>query len=349
VERDSTLLRRLHLVAGTAIFVVLCAPWFVAVSLANPEFPNFFFVHEHFARYASTVHHRAGPFWYFVPILLVGLLPWTSLAGAALRDAWRARPPRGEFDVQRFLLIWIVTVFVFFSASSSKLPAYALPIVPALALLIGLRVTRMDDTGLLRHLVPNLLAAAGMLLLAAGIMTRAQHGADAVPLYGSYAGWLRHLAIGLMVGAGLLAILRRLPVPRALALVFLALVAEQAGIAGFERLSPLSSAYATAQQIRPYLGPDTRVYNVGRYDQTLPPYLRKPVVLVTHADELAFGLKTEPARWLADFSDFEREWASDTDAIAVMTPALFERAVADGMPVVVLARTQERIVVRKRG
>src|SRR5437868_5011601 len=66
--RDFAVWRRLHLVAGIALFIVLSAPWFIAVSLKNPEFAHFFFIHEHVDRYLTTEHRRTGAIWYFVPL-----------------------------------------------------------------------------------------------------------------------------------------------------------------------------------------------------------------------------------------------------------------------------------------
>src|SRR5204863_272810 len=93
IERDSLTWRRLHLAAGLPLFAGVAAPWFVVVSLRNPAFPGFFFVHEHFARFLTTVHQRVEPWWYFLPLLLVGVLPWVvPLARAAVVITWRARP-----------------------------------------------------------------------------------------------------------------------------------------------------------------------------------------------------------------------------------------------------------------
>ena len=70
VKRDFAWWRKLHLASGGLLFLAVCAPWFIAVSIANPEFPWFFFVHEHLQRYTSTIHQRYQPWYYFVPILL---------------------------------------------------------------------------------------------------------------------------------------------------------------------------------------------------------------------------------------------------------------------------------------
>ena len=65
-------LRRMHWIAGPALFFALAAPWFVVVSLRNPGFADFFFVHEHFQRYLTDQARRPGAVWYFVPLLLAG-------------------------------------------------------------------------------------------------------------------------------------------------------------------------------------------------------------------------------------------------------------------------------------
>jgi len=83
VERDARPWRRLHPLAGVALFALVAAPWFVLVSVRNPSFPGFFFVHEHFTRFLTTVHQRVEPWWYFLPLLLLAVLPW-------LVPLWRA-------------------------------------------------------------------------------------------------------------------------------------------------------------------------------------------------------------------------------------------------------------------
>jgi len=58
-------LREIPWVRGTLLFLVITVPWFIAVSIANPEFPEYFFIHEHLTRFATTVHHRQGPLYYY--------------------------------------------------------------------------------------------------------------------------------------------------------------------------------------------------------------------------------------------------------------------------------------------
>jgi len=120
---------------GVGVFLALAAPWFVAMSLRHPEFPAFFFVHEHVLRFFTKVHHRAGPPWYYLPVLGLGFFPWSPFLLAAGRPAWDWRKRREEF----FLLAWAGVLLLFFSASGSKLVTYILPIFPPLALLVARR------------------------------------------------------------------------------------------------------------------------------------------------------------------------------------------------------------------
>jgi len=136
LRRDIKVLDRLHLLPGLAVFLAIAGPWFFAVSLANEEFAQFFFIHEHFARFLTRAHRRVEPFWYFLPIVAAGFLPWMFAMPAAIASAWREEAGR-EFQPLRIAILWAAFVVLFFSASGSKLPAYVLPAFPPLALVLG--------------------------------------------------------------------------------------------------------------------------------------------------------------------------------------------------------------------
>ena len=162
--RDSTIWRKTAPLTGSALFLAIAAPWFAAVTWVNPDFFSFFFVHEHFARYLTTQHHRQEPWWFFAVVLALGALPWTV---PMLAGWWRALSARlrGGFDPFGFLAVWAGVVFVFFSASGSKMTPYILPLLPALALLGARHVLRMPSARLTwvlcaSALVPALALAA---------------------------------------------------------------------------------------------------------------------------------------------------------------------------------------------
>lgn len=115
------------------IFLLIKAPWHILVSLKNPDFAYKYFIFEHFIRYLTTVHARYKPVWFFFPIILLGLLPWTVFLKTAWLNFWKNR----QDLLLSFLWIWISWVILFFSVSNSKLIPYILPTFPALALLIA--------------------------------------------------------------------------------------------------------------------------------------------------------------------------------------------------------------------
>jgi 4-amino-4-deoxy-L-arabinose transferase-like glycosyltransferase len=119
VTRDRTPWTRLSAARGLPLLLLLAAPWFVLVSLRNPEFARFFFIHEHFERFLTTEHRRTGAWWYFLPMLAVGLLPWTGVFLWGLRRSWNEPVAPGTFAWTRFCLFWSAFVLVFFSISGS--------------------------------------------------------------------------------------------------------------------------------------------------------------------------------------------------------------------------------------
>ncbi|MEO6324380.1 MAG: phospholipid carrier-dependent glycosyltransferase [Thermoanaerobaculia bacterium] len=130
------------------LFLALVVPWHVLVAWRNPDFLNFYFIHEHFDRFAKREHRREGSSLYFVAVILGGFLPWTAFLPRLAETwpgrrlaAWRKRP------TEAFLWIWALLVFLFFSASHSKLIPYIEPIWPAIALLLALGMETARERG----------------------------------------------------------------------------------------------------------------------------------------------------------------------------------------------------------
>jgi 4-amino-4-deoxy-L-arabinose transferase-like glycosyltransferase len=107
-------------------------PWFVGVAWRFPEFPRFFLWEHHVERYVSGVSYHAAPWWYFGPVLVGLLLPWSGIVPWVLGR--RAAPAQGD---RLFLMIWAGVVLAFFSLSRGKLVPYILPALLPLALLVG--------------------------------------------------------------------------------------------------------------------------------------------------------------------------------------------------------------------
>ena len=349
-SRDWALWKRMHFVSGLLVFLAVTVPWFVMVSLRNPEFFQFFFIHEHIDRFLTKAHSRTGPPWYFLPILLVGMLPWTFLMFDAGVRAMRRESATG-FQPKRFLLAWSLFVFVFFSASSSKLPSYILPIFPALALLIGEYLSRIGSRTLAAHMLPALCIGVVALVFAPQA-TRLADIEVPLTLYQGYVPWLTAAAAAVVLGAALALwlSLNGRALAAVLTLGFASLGATQLVLTGHDNLSPSSSTYHLVQQIRPYLKPDANpplpFYSISIYDQTLPFYINRSVTLVEYTGELTFGIEQEPGSFIKDYSVFEQRWRAAPDALAIMHPGTLVYFNQHKVPYTILARDTRRVIVR---
>lgn len=131
-------IRPLYLPGGVALFLAIAAPWHLLAAERNPGWAHFYFFREHWERFTTSDHGRAEPFWFFVPVIALGLFPWVGFLGGAMRAAlpggWARRKDTAD---AWFLVTWAAFVFLFFSQSQSKLIPYILPAFPPLAVLIG--------------------------------------------------------------------------------------------------------------------------------------------------------------------------------------------------------------------
>jgi 4-amino-4-deoxy-L-arabinose transferase-like glycosyltransferase len=133
--------RPLIQIRGWALLVVITLPWFVYVQWRHPEFFRFFILEQHFGRFLTPAIHPE-PLWFYLPVLLGLLLPWTWLLPWTLGDRARWRDP----DC-RFLVIWAAVIVVFFSLSRGKLVPYILPALLPLALLVGHGLAQLTGVG----------------------------------------------------------------------------------------------------------------------------------------------------------------------------------------------------------
>ena len=267
------------------------------VQSRNPEWANFFFIYEHFGRFANEEHDRIGSL-FFVPLVIVGLMPWTpALLKLLHRSGWvnaAAKPTRVQRCVPLFLTIWCVFIFLFFSASKSKLPLPAAHYTAAAA-------ADADHAGRFRSFIPP--PAAADRSRASGVVP------DAIArelrqrcLYTRYGRCV--LRCTSSVGASFFALA-----------VFAAWQLNRRG-RRFDAMlmvpcsPPLAAASrpAVTRHRRPahrannwYMtfaaDPDLKAdpfYSVGLFEQTLQPYLERTTILVDYLDEL--GLVLPPNR-----------------------------------------------------
>ncbi|MGH9683043.1 MAG: phospholipid carrier-dependent glycosyltransferase [Candidatus Acidiferrales bacterium] len=152
--------RLLHPLA-IAGFCVVALPWYVLCALRNAEFLHVFIIEHNFERYLTPVFMHRQPFWFFGPIVLLALLPWTALLCPAAQEGLSLWREKSWSDSPGFFFAcWAVFPVLFFSFSQSKLPGYILPAIPPLALLLAVALERATRTGTGR---------AGLILSAVGV------------------------------------------------------------------------------------------------------------------------------------------------------------------------------------
>jgi 4-amino-4-deoxy-L-arabinose transferase-like glycosyltransferase len=350
IARDWAIWKRLHLGLGLLLFFAITAPWFILISLRNPEFPQFFFIHEHFQRFTSKIHHRAGPWYYFIPLLVIGMVPWLGSILQSLRDAGRGslRGDTAGFRPKILLLVWSVFIFFFFSVSGSKLPSYILPIFPALALLLACRLQTASPREL--AVSAGLLAALGAAgMLFAHRIPGLTDVAFERPIYQAYVPWVLTGA-GLALAGGVIAILLRRQRERAiLVLAAGAFLSTQVLMIGHEPLGRYKAGLDHVPAVAAELTPQMPLYAVGLYEQSLPFYLRHTLILVQHADEMAFGVQQEPHLWLPTLDAFVDVWKADSaagkKAIAIVHPNIYPELQKRGLPMRVLGQDPRRVIV----
>jgi len=168
LRKEWAIVRRTFWWPGMVLYFAMVLPWFIAVQHQNPTFFREFFLEHNLERFATDRYEHSQPFWYYLAVIGLAMMPWTVLAVRALVDGimtsmaeWRLRHshsatpcagrPGDAFP--EFLVLWALIPIVFFSFSQSKLPGYVLPSIPPIAILTGDFLFRRRQIGLNRWIL----------------------------------------------------------------------------------------------------------------------------------------------------------------------------------------------------
>ncbi|HEY2954204.1 MAG TPA: glycosyltransferase family 39 protein [Candidatus Eisenbacteria bacterium] len=287
LSRDRAPLARLGPARGWWLFAAIALPWYLIAAASTPGLLRYFLTDQIWARYATTEHQRGGPPWYFVAVLIAGALPWTPALAAGIARTVRDRAALES----RLLLAWLLVPLAFFSFSGSKLPAYLLPVFPAVALLAarGLEPGSRAVRGSVA-LALAALAAAGWLLGPAALARMV--GLPAPQRVGLPPA--AHAGLACLVPAAVWVARERFA--RAALLVALGAAALLASLAPYD--GPLGSPRAVARVLIESRVPGEPVVEFARFDAGLPFYLRERVRLLEVPREVGPG---DPAARAAAF------------------------------------------------
>ena len=351
------LLKSIYLPSGLALFLLIAAPWHIAAARANPEFAQFYFIHEHFQRYLTKVHDRYQPAWFFIPVLLAGFYPWTAyLAQAVAKNwpvSWRARHENRE---GLFLLLWAGLVFAFFSFSDSKLIPYILPILPPLALLVARYLAQHWDTpssASLRAGTWALLALGLMLALALTLIPESAPDRPRVAEYARVFGGYAWVILGSLLATALVPFVIgfwRRPLWTVVALALTAAVFLGVVDRGFSYLDHKRSVKELALVLKPLLQAGDEVMTYREYYQDLPVYLERRITVVDWKGELRFGTEVEDVSgWMIDEAGFRRRWDGPQRAYLLTGQGNYDKLRAEGRGRFhLIAQTGSNVLVTNR-
>ena len=283
-------------IPGIMAFLLIAVPWHVICAQRNPGFAYFYLIYEHFVRYASLEHMRYQPVWFFCPILLIALIPWTGICCMALKQSIRER--RSD---NLFLLSWICSIFVFFSFSNSKLIPYILPIFPPIALLTGRLLTNYIDGLNIKDVRIGFLSSIGIIVAAAigGFLFKDLVAGALIPESIMLICVLACVFLFLLIGAMLLEYcIKDDELKRSFQVLLFLFSACNVmflinRIAVFYQDDRKPSTYEISQAIKYNLTPGTEVFVYYHCYYDLCVFLKHTIGCIDHLGELEFGTKAE--------------------------------------------------------
>ncbi len=315
-------IQRFHAIAGAVLGFAIVAPWFIAISIREPGFADFYFVGEHIRRIFDSSFSHGEPFYFYLPVILAGLLPWSLLVPFL---TWRRMPPN---PARRYCVIASLVILGAFSASSGKLIPYILPAFPPLAVLLADGVIACawpDESHPLRSPDSRILMESGPLLglLGAGVIIAALEAASFRTPYPMLLQPELFAIGGILVFGGAMTTIAFSARLTGAGLSLIVITLAGALCAGtWARLAaePLRS-YAGLSRAVEERAPHAKIISYHRYVQGLPFYTRRRVILVGPLSELRFG--AERAGDAKDYfftsdSDLLRLWHRPEDTVLVL-------------------------------
>jgi len=215
LRREWSILRRSLWWPGIVLYFAMVLPWFIAVQHKNPTFFREFFLEHNLERFATDRYQHQQPFWYYLMVVVLAMMPWTVIAVRALADGiltsvaeWRLRHSKNATPCANrpgdafpeFLVLWALVPIVFFSLSKSKLPGYILPSIPPIAILTGDYLFRRRQSGLGRWVLVGHAVLCGIMTMAALLVPWfVAHGAQIPPAHALVAAVLAASGAALLI------------------------------------------------------------------------------------------------------------------------------------------------------
>jgi 4-amino-4-deoxy-L-arabinose transferase-like glycosyltransferase len=302
-----------YIPSGALLFILIAAPWHILASIQNPEFAYKYFIVEHFLRYTTSMHLRTQPIYFFIPVIILGLFPWTCILWQAFKTNMQNDFSQKQKSITIFLMIWAVWTFGFFSISNSKLVPYILPSFVPLSIILGTYWVKLYQPDYQDS------ARKGILIFASLSLLLSIGGFCALWLFPQLIDHKPYLWVDFTILSGAILI------TALLSLLFLykhqlhrALSAIPAVasilVFGVIHLMPelqRPSIKQLALTIQTLKQPGDIVGCYRAYYQDLPVYTNQLVTVVDVKGELEFGCDAEDcSQWMVNEEQFLKQWAS---------------------------------------
>lgn len=318
------ILTKMYLPSGILLFLTIAAPWHLLVGHRNPEFVYFYFIEQQFLRYTNVDIGHYQPFWFFIPNILLGFIPWIVVLPAALLHACRNTWSKQRLN-EGFLLLTALLIFVFFSFSKSKLIPYILPVFPALAIMTGHYLAWCLSEKRVNEIASYM---GGIALIAAFLFFGFRYFTHHTLLPDNVKAtiYLTTSALILLTGS-LLALVITF---RNIFSAYLTLVTASMGFLLFLLAAVPSIDTRTilplANLLKPRLHTADHVVTYNLYYQDLPFYLDRTVSILNWQNELSFGMQHgETKSWMLDDKAFWALWNSDQQVYVFMNRPAYQR------------------------
>lgn len=341
VQRDLRgFVRRFHLVAGSLLTLLIAAPWFIAIARREPDFVDFYFIGEHLKRFFEPTYSHGEPFYYYIPVVAAGSLPWSLLIPFV---RWRRVDSN---HARRFCLVAAAVIFLLFSAASAKLIPYILPAFPFFAVLMADVIATTVDAGSAR------LAYGAALLIPLGLVATvvavlANRFASPNPMFVRTELYAAGIAL-IAGGSAAFGYLRK----RRFTIGLGAIVATAAVgliIASYGRIADESSrSYATLARTIALRAPHARLICYPRYIDSLPFYTHRRVILVGAKTELAYGAEHSPdgaQYFFTRQADVIRLWNEPQPSVLIVDRGAFRGLEPKLGPYAIVASDAKKIAV----
>ncbi|HEX2549797.1 MAG TPA: glycosyltransferase family 39 protein, partial [Gammaproteobacteria bacterium] len=319
IFRAWKLLKLKEIITCVSIFLMITLPWHLVVAWLNPEFLHFYFMDHHFSRFSSGEVGHLRPFWYYLPVLLMGLFPWVVfLPNAIIQSLPVSARQLPDKKISLFFSLYAISIFLFFSISKAKLIPYILPIFPPLAIVLSVYLKNTVN------LKKNYLALSvfSVIFMVGGVaFTKYWEVADLVSthlflsmacivaLTGSLIGYFFaakkpfYSILSTIIMGGILGILSILIIPK------------------MDRLT----IYPLTQILKPILTIEDEVIAFNHHYQDLSFYLARKVDILNSRKLFAFGMQHQKAHaWMIEDVDLTKLWESSKRVFAIMDKEQYE-------------------------